>query len=82
LAGVLKKLIQLRVKYDSGILSPIIISFTASEGKENNSEVSPGLFERIRSRFSCSYFHWTGLAANAFQQISVICWKAVFAAPS
>jgi len=39
LAGVLKKLIQLRVKYDSGILSPIIISFTASEGKENNSEV-------------------------------------------
>jgi len=67
LAGMLKKLIQLRVKYDSGILSPIIISFTASEGKENNSEVSPGLFERIRSRFSCSYFHWTGLAANAFQ---------------
>jgi len=44
---MLKKLIQLRVKYDSGILSPIIISFTASEGKENNSEVSPGLFERI-----------------------------------
>ena len=36
---MLKKLIQLRVKYDSGILSPIIISFTASEGKENNSEV-------------------------------------------